>query len=122
MKKNVHIILAAGPAIPTIPGKELNAMLFLQNEINITQTNMNSIKESRINIENADYVVVSNEWDPHAYIEFGIAVELKKRMIVIKDDVLIGSGFFPKYMDISYEISHHESLKDYLDRLFKDQD
>ncbi|MFD1138891.1 hypothetical protein [Paenibacillus urinalis] len=43
-------------------------------------------------------------------------------MIVIKDDVLIGSGFFPKYMDISYEISHHESLKDYLDRLFKDQE
>lgn len=95
------------------------ATLFIQNKIKFTQTNMKSLMESRKNIENADHVVVTNEWDPHAYIEFGIDVQMNKRIVVLKDDDLIRSAFFPKYKDASYEISFYETFKDYLESLFE---
>jgi hypothetical protein len=115
----IHVIQAAGPAFPTLPGKEKNAALFISETIKTTSTTDSSFLKSRSNIEKADQVVVSNEWDPYAYIEFGIAVELKKKIVVIKDDDLIESPLFPNYKDISYEISSHESVTDYLISLSK---
>ncbi|UUZ80511.1 hypothetical protein LJK88_37445 [Paenibacillus sp. P26] len=72
---------SAGPAFPTLPGKENKTTLFISEKINTTFTTDTSFLESRSKIENSDQVVVSNEWDAHAYIEFGLAVQLKKGLL-----------------------------------------
>lgn len=111
---NIHIIQAAGPAFPTLPGKEQTAALFLSEALHITSTKDHSYREARNSIELADVVVVSHEWDPYAYIEYGIAVELQKKLIVIRDDDLIQCLLFPNYKDVPYEISTQKSVAEYL--------
>lgn len=111
---NIHIIQAAGPAFPTLPGKEQTAALFLSETLYITSTKNHSYREARGRIELADVVVVSHEWDPYAYIEFGIAVELQKKLMVIRDGDLIQCPLFPDYKDVAYEICPQESVAEYL--------
>lgn len=113
----LHLIQAAGPAFPTLPGKEHDAVLFLFDEFEITRTTtttMDSFQEARSNIARADQVIVTHDWDPYAYIELGIAIELQKKIVVLNDLELIECGLFPKYIDFTYEISSEKTVIDYL--------
>lgn len=58
--------------------------------------------------------MVTNVWDPFAYIELGVAIQLQKKIVVISDEELIECGLFPKYNDFTYEVSSEDTILDYL--------
>ncbi|MEI0735782.1 hypothetical protein VQ056_02385 [Paenibacillus sp. JTLBN-2024] len=118
---NIHVITAAGPAFPTLPGKETNQTLFISETLYITTTSDANFLEARANIEKADRVVVSQVWDPYAYIELGLAMQLNKQIVVVGDDDLIQTGLFPKYDDFVYEKAPEDTVSQYLTRLSKSE-
>lgn len=89
--------------------------------IPITTTSDANFLEARANIEKADRVVVSQVWDPYAYIELGLAMQLNKQIVVVGDDDLIQTGLFPKYDDFVYEKAPEDTVSQYLTRLSKSE-
>lgn len=111
---NLHVIQAVDFTFEFPDHKTKNATLFISETHNVTFTTRNSYLEAKKNIEQADHVIVTNEWSPHAYIDFAIAIELKKRIVVINEPELIESLLFPHYEDITFEISAETSFIEYL--------
>lgn len=115
--KKIHLIQAGGTAFPTIPGKEKKAVIFIIDSLEISSTSSSGYAEAEAAIQKADLILVSNEWDAYAYIELGIAIRLRKKVVVLNEPILINSAYLPKYKDFAYEVCAEESVLDYLKNL-----
>ncbi|WP_018887134.1 hypothetical protein [Paenibacillus massiliensis] len=114
---NIHVIQAVDFTFETSTIKAKNAILFISEKHNITFTTHQSYLDTKNMISKADHVIVSNEWSPHAYIDFAIAIELNKRVVVINEPERIESPLFPYYKDVTFEISSETSFIEYLNNL-----